>query len=77
MTQSIKIKEEKIEIVKTWLESKLVRDIEIFLGFANFYRRLMRNFSRIAAPIALMFWIMDKLADIKLQDIQANENEKN
>ena len=28
---------EKIEVVKDWPEPKSVRDIQVFLGFANFY----------------------------------------
>ncbi len=47
--QGIRMEEEKIEAVKTWPEPQSVRDIQVFLGFANFYRRFIRNFSRIAA----------------------------
>ena len=42
---------EKIEIVKKWPELKSVRDIQVFLGFANFYRQFIQGFSRIAAPL--------------------------
>ena len=28
---------ERIEVVKEWPEPKSVRDIQVFLGFANFY----------------------------------------
>lgn len=31
------MEEEKIEAVKAWAEPKSVRDIQVFLGFANFY----------------------------------------
>ncbi len=52
--QGIKMEEEKIEAVRDWPEPKSVRDIQVFLGFANFYRRFIRNFSRIAAPLTSM-----------------------
>ena len=53
-SQRISIEEEKIEAVKTWLEPKSIRDIQVFLGFANFYRRFIQEFSRIAAPLTSM-----------------------
>ena len=33
----INIKAKKIEVVKDWPKSKSVQDIQVFLGFANFY----------------------------------------
>ena len=33
----INIKIEKIKIVKNWFELKSVCNIQVFLGFANFY----------------------------------------
>ena len=45
------MKAEKIEVVKDWSEPKSVRNIQIFLGFANFYRQFIQSFSRIAASL--------------------------
>ena len=36
-SKGIHMEDEKIEIVKQWLEPQLVQDIQVFLGFANFY----------------------------------------
>ena len=44
----------RIEVVKDWPEPKSVRNIQIFLGFANFYRRFIQSFSRIAALLTLI-----------------------
>ena len=33
----IQMKDEKIEAVKNWFEPKSVQDIQVFIGFANFY----------------------------------------
>ena len=41
-------------MVKEWLEPKSVWDIQVFLGFANFYRRFIQGFSKIAAPLTSM-----------------------
>ena len=37
-SKGINIEAERIEVVKKWPELKSVRDIQVFLGFANFYR---------------------------------------
>ena len=47
----IRMKEERIDAVKKWLEPQSVRDIQVFIDFANFYRRFIKGFSRIAAPL--------------------------
>ena len=44
------MKAERIEVVKDWPEPKLVHDIQLFLGFANFYWQFIQSFSRIAVP---------------------------
>ena len=48
------MEDKRIEAVKQWPEPQSVRDIQVFLGFANFYRRFIQGFSRIAAPLTLM-----------------------
>ena len=45
---------ERIEVVKKWPEPKSVRDIQVFLGFANFYWQFIQGFSKIAAPLTSM-----------------------
>ncbi len=71
--QRIRMEEKRIEILKAWPEPQSVRDIQIFLGFANFYRRFIRNFSRIAVPLTSML----QTTDNKALSTQAIENEKN
>ena len=53
-SKGIGIEAKKIEVVKEWPEPKSVRDIQVFLGFANFYRRFIQGFSKIAAPLTSM-----------------------
>ena len=52
--QGINIEEERIEAVKVWLEPKSIKDIQVFLGFANFYRCFIQGFSKIAASLTSM-----------------------
>ena len=50
----IRMEEERIDAVKKWPEPQSVRDIQVFIGFANFYRRFIKGFSRIAASLTAM-----------------------
>ncbi len=36
--QGIQMEEKQIKAVRDWPEPQSVRDIQVFLGFANFYR---------------------------------------
>ena len=44
----VKMEQEKIKVVKEWKTPTRVKDIESFLGFANFYRQFIHNFSHTA-----------------------------
>jgi len=44
----VKMEQEKIKAVKEWKTPMKIKDIESFLGFANFYRRFIYNFSHTA-----------------------------
>lgn len=46
-----------MKIVKNWLKLKSVQDIYIFLKFANFYRYLIKSFSRITRLLIFIFII--------------------
>ena len=52
--RGIYIEDEQIKAVKQWLESKLVRDIQVFIKFANFYWQFIQGFSRIAELLTSM-----------------------
>src|SRR5205807_4430476 len=38
----------KLKAVKDWPRPKTVKDIQKFLGFCNFYRRFVKNYSKLA-----------------------------
>jgi hypothetical protein len=41
----------KVKVIQDWPEPRKVRDIQSFLGFANFYRRFIYKYSEIALPL--------------------------
>jgi RNase H-like domain found in reverse transcriptase/Reverse transcriptase (RNA-dependent DNA polymerase)/Integrase zinc binding domain/Chromo (CHRromatin Organisation MOdifier) domain len=41
----------KVEAILGWERPKSAHDTLVFLGFANFYRRFIKNYSKIAAPL--------------------------
>jgi len=41
----------KVKTIQEWPEPKKIRDIQSFLGFANFYRRFIFNYSDIVIPL--------------------------
>jgi len=45
------MKTDKVKTVKEWKTSTKIKKVESFLGFANFYRQFIKNFSHIARPL--------------------------
>ena len=48
------MQEKKIEAIQQWPVPRNVSDIMQFLGTANFYRRFIKHFSKIAEPLTAM-----------------------
>ena len=48
--------DDKIKIIQDWLEPKKVKDIQFFLGFANFYYWFIFNYSDIVIPLTCLTW---------------------
>ena len=49
--QGVQIEEQKIEAVKSWPKPKSVQDIQVFIGFANFYWCFIQGFSKITSSL--------------------------
>ena len=45
---------DKVEAVMSWERPKLVFEIHIFLGLVGYYRRFIKDFSRLAAPMTIL-----------------------
>jgi hypothetical protein len=45
--EGVSMAQDKVEDILNWETPKTVKDIQSFMGFANFYRRFIRNFSML------------------------------
>jgi len=45
------MEQDKVKAVKKWKMPMKIKEVESFLGFANFYQRFIQNFSHTAKPL--------------------------
>ena len=44
----------KTSAIDTWESPKCVKDVQGFLGFANFYRRFIKDFAKLASSLTVL-----------------------
>ena len=49
--QGMKMDPSKVDTVLQWNAPRTLKDLQAFLGFANFYRRFIKGFSKTALPL--------------------------
>ena len=49
------MEDEQIKAVKNWPKPMSIKDIQVFIRFANFYQRFIWDFNRIASPLTSIF----------------------
>ena len=49
--EGIKMEKEKVKGVLEWPTPKCVKDVQKFLGLANYYRRFIKGFTTVARPL--------------------------
>lgn len=53
-TEGVKMEPSRVSTIAEWSEPTTFREIQVFLGFANFYRRFIMGFSRIVRGLTNM-----------------------
>ena len=49
--EEVKMEDEKIKAILEWKEPTKLKEVESFIGFANFYHHFIKNFSHIIRPL--------------------------
>jgi hypothetical protein len=52
--EGIKVDPGKIEAIKKSKAPTIVKEVQRFIGFSNFYRGFIENFSEVIAPLMLL-----------------------
>jgi len=48
------MQKEKVKGVLNWPTPRNIKEVQKFLGLANYYRRFIKNFTRITAPLHVL-----------------------
>ena len=49
--EGVKMSKDKVDAVLKWKTPESLAEVQSFLGFANFYRRFIKDYSRVARPL--------------------------
>jgi hypothetical protein len=52
--EGIRMDPKKIQTIQEWNTPSCLTDVQAFIGFSNFYRRFIRDFSKIIAPLVAL-----------------------
>lgn len=66
---------DKVKKIQEWPTPKSLKEVQAFLGFANFYRRFILNYSQVALPLIALTkkgqnFVWTPQADIAFKELQ-------
>jgi hypothetical protein len=50
----VSIDQTRVKTIQEWPQPYTVRDIRVFIGFMNYYRRFINGFSKLALPLTIL-----------------------
>ncbi|XP_023869643.1 uncharacterized protein [Salvelinus sp. IW2-2015] len=53
-TARVEMEEQRVNAVRSWPVPSNIKAVQRFLGFANYFRRFIRGFSRVVAPLTFL-----------------------
>ena len=53
-TKGVSMERSRVDVITQWPEPTSYHDLQVFLGFANFYRRFIKNYSAVIRPLTDM-----------------------
>ena len=59
-THGVKMDPKKVDAIVNWKSPRCLKDVQAFLGFANFYRRFIYGYSRLAGPLTSLMKTLHK-----------------
>jgi len=74
--KGVEMQKEKVEGVLNWLAPRNVKEVQKFLGLANYYRRFIKNFAKIVAPLHVLVkkeqkWKWEKEQEEVFEELKA------
>ena len=54
LTNGLKMDPAKVTAIEEWQQPQNIKDVQLFLGFANYYRQFIYKYSKVAAPLTDM-----------------------
>jgi len=52
--KGVEMQRKKVKGVLNWLAPRNIKEVQTFLGLANYYRRFIKDFAKIAAPLHML-----------------------
>ncbi|CAI7804709.1 unnamed protein product [Closterium sp. NIES-54] len=71
--QGVHVDPKKIKAVRTWKTPENVKELQKFLGFANYYNRFVPQYAKIATPLTNL---LKKNTPFKLEDVHQQAMEQ-
>jgi len=50
----VEIQKKKVEEMLNWLVLQSIKEVQKFLGLANYYRQFIKDFARVVVPLYLL-----------------------
>ncbi|CAI7927199.1 unnamed protein product, partial [Closterium sp. NIES-54] len=71
--QGVHVDPKKIEAVRTWKKPENVKELQQFLGFANYYNRFVPQYAKIATPLTNL---LKRNTPFKWEDVHQQDMEQ-